>query len=196
MRIPKLGPNVPSRGNRFSHWLGRASYAISGWKVVGNIPDIPKFVLIVAPHTSNWDFFVGVGALFGLGLRLSFLGKDSIFVQPAGAILRWLGGMPVDRSVSGDRVTQMVDAFNKHDRLIFGLTPEGTRRRVSEWKTGFYHVAAGAKVPIVPVAFDYGKKAVIIGEPFHPTGDVAGDIAKLRAFFADVTAKRPENYVR
>jgi len=151
-------------------------------------------VLIVAPHTSNWDFFVGVGALFGLGLKLSFLGKDSIFVPPAGSILRWLGGMPVDRSVSHDRVAEMVDAFNRHDRLVFGLTPEGTRRRVEEWKTGFYHVAVGAKVPIVPVAFDYGKKALIIGDTFHPTGNASADIAKLRAFFADVTPKNPENF--
>jgi 1-acyl-sn-glycerol-3-phosphate acyltransferase len=194
MSFPELGRNVPSRGNAFSHWLGRFSYRLSGWKVIGNLPDIPKFVLIVAPHTSNWDFFVGVGALFGLGLKLSFLGKDSLFVPPAGSILRWLGGMPVDRSVSHDRVAEMVDAFKRHDRLVFGLTPEGTRRRVEEWKTGFYHVAVGANVPIVPVAFDYGKKAIVIGEPFHPTGNASADFAKLRSFFADVTPKRPENF--
>jgi 1-acyl-sn-glycerol-3-phosphate acyltransferase len=194
MEFPKLGPNVPSRGNAFSHWLGRVSYTISGWKIIGNLPDLPKFVLIVAPHTSNWDFFVGVGALFGLGLKLSFLGKDSIFVPPFAQILRWLGGMPVDRSISRDRVAEMVDAFNSHDRLIFGLTPEGTRKKVQEWRTGFYHVAVGANVPIVPVAFDYGKKALIIDEPFYPTGNAAADIAKLRAWFANVTPKRPENY--
>lgn len=194
MQFPKPGANVPSRGNAFSHWLGRVSYTLTGWKMVGQLPDIPKFVLIVAPHTSNWDFFVGVGALFGLGLRLSFLGKDSIFIPPFGQILRWLGGMPVDRSISRDRVAEMVDAFNSHDRLIFGLTPEGTRKKVTEWRTGFYHVALGAKVPIVPVAFDYGKKALIIGEPFYPTGNAAADIAKLRAWFAKVTPKRPENF--
>ena len=193
-KVPELGPNVPSRGNAFSHWLGRTSYALTGWHFVGAMPDLPKFVLIVAPHTSNWDFFVGVGALFALGLRLSFLGKDSLFRGPPGRILRWLGGIPIDRSVSRDRVTEMVDTFREHDRLIFGLTPEGTRKRVNEWKTGFYHVALGAKVPIVPVAFDYARKAVIIGPPFYPTGDATGEIANIRGFFSGVTAKRPENF--
>lgn len=169
---------------------------MSGWHFIGAIPDLPKFVLIIAPHTSNWDFFVGVGALFSLGLKLQFLGKDSIFRWPIGLVMRWLGGIPVDRSVSRDRVSDSVAAFKSRDKLILGVAPEGTRKKVEEWKTGFYHVARGAGVPIVPVAFDYGKKAIIIGKPFTPTGDVEGDIEKLRAFFSDVTAKRPENYVR
>ena len=152
-------------------------------------------MVIVAPHTSNWDFLVGVGALFSLGLRISFLGKDSIFRGPTGRIVRWLGGVPVDRSVSRDRVTEMVDTFRDHERLVFGLAPEGTRKRVTEWKTGFYHVALGAKVPIVPVAFDYAKKAIIIGPPVYPTGDATREIANIRKFFSGVTAKRPENFV-
>ncbi len=193
-KAPKLGPNVPSRGNAFSHWLGRTSYRLTGWHFVGALPDLPKFVIIVAPHTSNWDFLVGVGALFGLHLRVAYLAKDSVFRGPMGAIMRWLGGIPVDRSVSRDRVTEMIDTFRAHDRLVFVFTPEGTRKRVTEWKSGFYHVALGAGVPIVPVAFDYGKKAVIIGPPFYPTGDAGGDIKKLRGFYAGVTAKRPENF--
>ena len=108
--------------------------------------------------------------------------------------MRWLGGIPVDRSVSRDRVTEMIDTLRAHDRLVLVFTPEGTRKRVTEWKTGFYHVAAGARVPIVPVAFDYGRKAVIIGPPLLPTGDGEGDIGKLRGFYAGVTAKRPENF--
>jgi len=179
-----------------SHALGRAFYELTGWHFEGALPDLPKFVLIVAPHTSNWDFFVGLGALFSLGLKLDFFGKDSIFRWPAGPILRWLGGIPVDRSVSRDRVSQSVAAFKARDRLILGMAPEGTRKRVEEWKTGFYHVAVGAGVPIVPVGFDYAKKAIVIGEPFTPTGDAEGDIQKLRGFFANVTAKRPENYVK
>jgi 1-acyl-sn-glycerol-3-phosphate acyltransferase len=193
-KVPKLGPNVPSRGNAFSHWLGRTSYALTGWHFAGELPDLPKFVLIVAPHTSNWDFLVGVGALFGLHLNVSYLGKESLFHGPMGTVMRWLGGIPVDRSVSRDRVTEMIDTFREHDRLVFVFTPEGTRKRVTEWKTGFYHVAVGAGVPIVPVAFDYGNKAVVIGKPFYPTGDAAGDIAKLRGFYANVTAKNPANF--
>ena len=95
-KAPKLGPNVPSRGNVFSHWLGRTSYRLTGWHFVGALPDLPKFVIIVAPHTSNWDFLVGVGALFGLHLRVAYLAKDSLFHPPMAAIMRWLGGIPVD----------------------------------------------------------------------------------------------------
>jgi 1-acyl-sn-glycerol-3-phosphate acyltransferase len=174
--------------------MGRSAFALSGWHFVGSFPDQPKFVVIVAPHTSNWDFLVGVAALFSLGLQVSFLGKNSLFHGPMGSIMRWLGGIEVDRSVSRDRVAEMIDVFGKHDRLVVGVTPEGTRKRVPRWKTGFYHVARGAGVPIVPVAFDYAKKAVILGEPFVPTGDVEGDIARLRALYAGVTARRPENF--
>jgi len=185
---------VPSRGNAFSHWLGRTYYALRGWHFVGAMPDLPKFVVIVAPHTSNWDFLVGVGALFALGLRISFLGKDSIFRGPTGRIVRWLGGIPVDRSVRRDRVAEMVETFREHDSLVIGLAPEGTRKRVTEWKTGFYQMALGAKVPIVPVAFDYARKAIIIGPPVYPTGDATREIANIRKFFSGVTAKRPENF--
>jgi 1-acyl-sn-glycerol-3-phosphate acyltransferase len=196
MNVPPLGPGIPGRGNAFSRSLGRTAYALTGWHFVGALPDLPKFVLIIAPHTSNWDFFVGVGALFSLGLKVEFFGKDSVFRWPIGLVMRWLGGIPVDRSVSKDRVSHSVAAFKARDKLVLGMAPEGTRTKVEEWKTGFYHVARGAGVPIVPVAFDYAKKAIIIGDPFTPTGDIAGDIEKLRGFFAKATAKRPENYVR
>ena len=195
MHVPPLGPNVPRRGNFVSRWLGRTAFAAGGWQFSGALPDLPKFVVIVAPHTSNWDFFVGIAAVFALGLRISFLGKDSIFRGPPGAILRWLGGIPVDRSVSRDRVSEMVEVFGDHERLVVGVTPEGTRKRVTEWKTGFYHVACGAGVPIVPVAFDYAKKTVMLMEAFNPTGDVEGDIAKLRRLYSGVTARHPENFV-
>jgi len=194
MRAAELGPNVPGRGNAFSRWLGRSAYRFAGWRIVGELPNLPKFVVIVAPHTSNWDFFVGVGALFSLGIRIQFLGKDSAFRGPMGPIMRWLGGIAVDRSVSKDRVSATVAAFNARDRLVLGVAPEGTRKRVAKWKTGFYHVALGAGVPIVPVAFDYRRKAVVMGDPFYPTGNVEDDIAKLRQNFAGVTARRPENF--
>lgn len=187
---------MPNRGNAISHWLGGTAFGLGGWRFEGALPDLPKFVLIVAPHTSNWDFFVGVAAVFSLGLRISFLGKDSIFRGPMGPVMRWLGGIAVDRTVSKDRVSDSVAAFKERDRLVLGVTPEGTRKRVEKWKTGFYHVARGAGVPIVPVAFDYRRKAVIMGDPFTPTGDVEGDIAQLRRFFADVTPRRPENFAR
>jgi 1-acyl-sn-glycerol-3-phosphate acyltransferase len=194
MYVPDLGPSVPSRGNAFSRILGRSALAISGWRLEGTIPNVPKFVVIVAPHTSNWDFFVGVGALFALGIRISFLGKDSIFLGPAGLIMRWLGGIAVDRSVSRDRVAEMVDVFKSRDRLVIGLTPEGTRKKVSDWKTGFYHVAKGAEVPILPVAFDYSRKAIVFLPLFNPTGDAKADIEFLKRLYQPSMASRPDKF--
>lgn len=194
MQTTELAPNIPSRGNAISRWLGRRAYALSGWRIKGALPDLPKFVLIVAPHTSNWDFFVGVAALFQLGLRVSFLGKDSLFTGLKGPIMRWLGGIPVDRSVSKDRVAEMVEVFRNHDRLVIGLTPEGTRKKVKAWKTGFYHVARGSGVPIVPVYFDYSTKTVGIGPPFYATGDVTSDIAYLKGLYRAEMARRPEKF--
>ena len=158
------------------------------------MPNEPKFVVIVAPHTSNWDFTLGVAALFALGFRVSFLGKHTLFKWPLGAFMRWLGGIAVERSVSRDRVQETIGAFNSSDKLILAVAPEGTRKRVAEWKTGFYHVARGAGVPIVPVAFDYGRKTIRVGPPFRPTGDREADFASLKEFYRDVGARRPENF--
>jgi 1-acyl-sn-glycerol-3-phosphate acyltransferase len=194
MYVPVLGPNVPARGNAFSRALGRTALAISGWHFEGTLPDLSKFVVIVAPHTSNWDFFIGVGAVFSLGIRISFLGKDSIFRGPMGVVMRWLGGIAVDRSVSRDRVAEMIDVFKSRDRLVFGLTPEGTRKKVTKWKTGFYHVAKGAQVPILPVAFDYSRKAIVFFPPFNPTGNARADNDFLKGIYRPSMAKRPENF--
>jgi len=194
MYVPELGPDVPSRGNAFSRTLGRTALNLAGWRMEGTLPPLPKFVVIVAPHTSNWDFFVGIGAVFSLGIRISFLGKDSLFRGLQGPIMRWLGGIPVDRSVSRDRVAEMVDVFKSRDKLVVGLTPEGTRKKVSEWKTGFYHVAKGAQVPILPVAFDYSHKKIIFFPSFTPTGDATRDIAFLKGLFRPTMAKSRENF--
>lgn len=192
--VPALGPAVPKRGNAFSRALGRSALSLSGWKLEGEIPNEPKFVIIVAPHTSNWDFPVGVMALFAIGFRVSFLGKHSIFKWPLGPFMRWLGGIPVERYVSRDRVADSVAAFNGADSLILAIAPEGTRKLVTKWKTGFYHVAHGASVPIVPVSFDFAKKTIRIGAPFRTTGDQARDIGEIKDFFRGVVAKRPENF--
>ena len=158
------------------------------------MPPLPKFVVIVAPHTSNWDFFIGIATVYALGIRISFLGKDSLFRGPLGPMMRWLGGIAVDRSVSRDRVSEMVDVFRSRDRLVVGLTPEGTRKKVGDWKTGFYHVARGANVPIVPVAFDYSQKKIIFFPAFTPTGDAKRDIEFLKRLFRPGMAQRPQNF--
>jgi len=194
MYVPQLDPIVPSRGNAFSRTLGRTALGLGGWRMEGTLPPLPKFVVIVAPHTSNWDFFVGIAAVYSLGIRISFLGKDSLFRGPLGPMMRWLGGIAVDRSVSRDRVAEMVEVFRSRDKLVVGLTPEGTRKKVTDWKTGFYHVAKGANVPIAPVAFDYSQKKIIFFPAFTPTGDAKRDIEFLKGLFRPAMARRPDNF--
>jgi 1-acyl-sn-glycerol-3-phosphate acyltransferase len=194
--VPPLGPRVPKRGNALSRAIGRGMMTLFGWHFEGSPPDEPKFVLIVAPHTSNWDFFVGLGALFALGFRVSFFGKHTIFKWPLGGFMRWLGGIPVERSVSRDRVADTIAAFAEREQLILVVAPEGTRKWVPEWKTGFYHVADGARVPIVPVAFDFGRKTVAILLPFRTTGDSDADIPAIKQLYRGFVARHPENFAQ
>ena len=156
----------------------------------GEIPNYPKLVLIAAPHTTNWDFVVGIAAKLGLGLQVLWLGKHTLFRPPFGALMRALGGMPVDRSTSNDVVSGIVAEFGRRDKLVLGLAPEGTRKRVDRWRTGFYHIAHGAGVPIVTVAFNFGEHAIQIGAPFETSGDMDRDLAELHARFAGVIGRR------
>jgi len=195
MDVPSLSEAVPHRGNFVSRAIGHAGMSLSGWRFEGTIPNEPKFVIIVVPHTSNWDFIVGVEALFSLGLRVSFLGKHTLFRWPLGVFMRWLGGVPVERTVSKDRVAETIAAFDSAERLILAVAPEGTRKPVRNWRTGFYHVAHGAHVPIVPVAFDYGRKVVRLFPPFWTTGDADGDIRQIKSLYAGVIARNPDNFL-
>lgn len=167
---------------------------LTGWRIEGALPDEPKFVIIVAPHTSNWDFPVGLWVLFSLGFNGSFLAKHSLFVWPLGPFLKFLGGIPVEREVHKMRVRGISDAFMKSEKMILVITPEGTRKYTPEWKSGFYYIADAAKVPIVPVAFDYGNKVTRIGPPFMTTGDRTADIAELKNFYRGIKAKIPKNF--
>lgn len=187
-----LPPALPRRGNALSQRLGSAALHALGWRLEGALPDVPKLVAIVAPHTSNWDFAVGVAALFTLGVDVRFLGKHTLFRWPLGPLMRWLDGVPVERSASHDVVEQTVAEIARCDRMVLALAPEGTRRKVERWRTGFYYIALGAHVPIVPIAFDWGTKTIRIGAPFGPTGDLDADIAALSSFYAGVTGRRPE----
>jgi 1-acyl-sn-glycerol-3-phosphate acyltransferase len=147
-------------------------------------------VIIAAPHTSNWDFVVAVAAKLALGIGAQWFGKDSLFRGPLGALLRALGGMPVDRSGSHDVVRQIVDEFRRRDRMILALAPEGTRKRVERWRTGFYHIAHGARAPVLPVALNFGERAIQIGRPFLTTGDLDADMIELRSRFHGVRGRR------
>ena len=161
-----------------------------GWNVEGEIPNARKLVLIVAPHTSNWDFVVAVAAKLALGIDVRWLGKDTLFRGPFGTLLRHIGGRPVDRHHSHNVVGGIVEEFARSDRMILGLAPEGTRKRVERWRTGFWHIAHGAAIPIVPVALDFGTKAIRILPPFHTTGDLDRDVAELQARLAGVRGRR------
>ncbi|MCU0302807.1 MAG: lysophospholipid acyltransferase family protein [Thermoanaerobaculales bacterium] len=188
--VPRLGPSVPRRGNAISAGFGRAVLRLAGWSFAGSVPDVAKAVVIVAPHTSNWDFLIGVAAMFALGLRVVFLGKHTLFRWPLGAVMRWLGGIPVDRRLASGVVEATVGLLGARERMILALAPEGTRRRVERWKTGFYHVARAADVPILPIAFDWTRRQVRIGELFYTTGDLEGDVAALERFFAGLEGRR------
>jgi 1-acyl-sn-glycerol-3-phosphate acyltransferase len=195
MKVPKPGPSAPARHNPVWAAVGRLGLSLFGWRIEGAFPDTPKCVVIVAPHTSNRDFFVGLAAGWALDLRFSFIGKQSLFWFPLGAVLRWLGGIPVDRSAAHGIVGRVVALFRERPTLFLALAPEGTRKRVEQWKTGFHRIAESAGVPVVPVAFDYGRRVVAIMAPFAVSGDREGDVARLRALFAGVRPCKPENFV-
>ena len=194
MPIPKLGEAIPTRGTRFSRAFWRAVVKIAGWDVEGELPNLPKFVIIGAPHTSNWDFPVAMAMLLAMGFDARWIGKHTLFRPPFGWLMRWLGGMPVVRSERRGVVAQIVEVFERQDHFIFGVSPEGTRKRVDRWKTGFYHIAHSAGVPIVPGYFDYPRKVVGFGPPLMPTGNLEADIQTLKTFYTPFTGKKPHQY--
>jgi 1-acyl-sn-glycerol-3-phosphate acyltransferase len=190
----ELPPSIPARGNWFSRGLGRLVLSTIGWKIDGGLPDYPKMVVIVAPHTSNWDFPLGVAGLFALGVKLTFLAKHSLFKPPLGYVMRWLGGVPVKRVVREDTVAIEIGEFRRNDRWVLALAPEGTRKYVEHWRSGFYHVAMGAPAPIIPVGFDYSTKTIRIMPAFVPTGDYESDLQLLKGLYNKKWALKPENF--
>lgn len=182
---------LPKRGNRWTRAFAHGLMSICGWQIVGTPPNVPKAVLIGAPHTSNWDFLLSIGTSSALGLRMSWMAKHT-FVNGRGKRLwHWLGGIPVDRRAKHGAVGEMVAAFNDHEQLLVAITPEGTRSGAKEWKSGFYHIAQGANVPILPIVFDYEHKEVRILELYKTTGNKERDIAMLQRLYKDVKGKYP-----
>jgi 1-acyl-sn-glycerol-3-phosphate acyltransferase len=174
--------------------VGRLALGLGGWRFVGAIPNEPKIIFIVAPHTSNWDFVLGILAVFALDIRASFLGKHTLFRGPMGVLMRWLGGMPVVRHARQNVVDQTVNLIRSAPRIALGLSPEGTRRKLPRWRTGFYYVAHGAGVPIVPVALDYSTRTIRFFESHMATPSVDADLGKLGGLFTPEMAKHPSQY--
>ena len=186
MEIPEPGPNVPRRGGALRAAVGRLLFRMTGWRPEGNLPDQARLVIIAAPHSSNWDFIHGIALVFAMRLDARFIGKASLFRGPLGPLMKWLGGIPVDRTRPEGVVEDAVASFRERSGLLLALAPEGTRKPVDKWKSGFYRIALRAGVPIVPGFFDNARRRVGFGAPLIPTGDAEADIARLRAFYAPI----------
>lgn len=194
LNAPVLGGAIPRRGNAASRGLGRGLLRLLGWHFTGSIPNLPKMVLVGAPHTSNWDFPLAMVAVIALQARVYWLGKDAFVNSPLKPLLLWLGGVPVDRRVSHGLVGETAVQFQQRDYFLLGLSPEGTRSLVSRWRMGFFYIAQAANVPIVPVSLDYGRKTIGIGEPMYTEMGETAVLAQLRHFYADVQAKHPAQF--
>jgi 1-acyl-sn-glycerol-3-phosphate acyltransferase len=179
-------------------FIWKSVWKLSGWKIAGQFPrQHKKMVIIVAPHTSWKDIFVGFAARNELKIyNAKFLGKKELFDGPFGWLFKWLGGTPVDRSSKHGMVDQVADLFNNKESFILGLSPEGTRRRVDRLRSGFYHIAKKAVVPILPVGFDFENKKLIIGDLLMPGNDETADMKKLINFFATIKGANPDNDLR
>lgn len=172
--------------------LSRFALKLLGWRVEANLPATSKYVIVGAFHTTNWDFVFALLITWAMGIRIHWVGKDSLFRGPMGWVMRRLGGIPVDRRSRHNYVQQMVDIFAARDELILTITPEGTRGKTPYWRTGFYYVALGAQVPIALGYVDYKHRIGGIGGSFMPSGDIHADMEIIRAFFADKTPKYPD----
>lgn len=181
MYWPTLGPRVPQRRNPLGRWIGRGALALLGWRIQGEWPDEPKLIVAVAPHSSNVDFLLSVAVFWGLGLKTSYLAKRSLFWFPLGAILRGLGGIPVDRSAPQGMVDELAQRFRAQAQLVIGITPEGTRSGAREWKSGFARIAQSARVPVLPAIVNYAERVVFLQPVIPGSGSVQEILASTRA---------------
>ncbi len=165
---------------------------VTGWRLEGAKPDVPKCVVIAAPHTSNWDFIFTMAASYAFGLPIRWMGKHTLFRWPYGWFMRWLGGISVHRGRAHHLPKQCIQTFQERDRLVLMVQPEGTRGKTRVWKKGFHTIAYGAGVPILLGYLDYGRKVAGLGPLMTPTDDIESDMKELREFYADITAKYPD----
>ena len=183
---------------RALQWLGRTVLSFLGWKVNGGISDEhegKKLVVVLAPHTSNWDGILGVAAIAGLDAKITFIGKHTVFKYFAlGAFMRYMGGIPVDRTKPGGIIQDAIDQIREMNGTLIGMAPEGTRSKVKEWKTGFLRIADELNTKIVPASIDFAKKEILLGKIFTPSGNYLKDIADLKNYYKAFTPKHPENY--
>ena len=197
-KLPKLSKNdlgilVPKRGGKITPLIASCLLKVAGWRIVGEIPNISQAVVLAVPHTSNIDGIYAIPGLFALDLKISIMGKHTLFKVPLLAkLLHWVGVVPIDRSNKGSVLQASIDNFKTGEPLFLGLSPEGTRKYTEEWKTGFYYLAAGANVPILPVALDYKTKEIRFLSLIYPTGDITADLPKIYDRYYGVIPRHPE----
>ena len=184
-----IGSSVPRRGNRFTVWLAQTLLRLARWRVIGVVTDAPKFIIIGAPHTSNWDFILVMLTAALCRVRVSWMGKHTLFTGPKGKLLRWLGGVAVHREVAQGIVSDTVAAFRESEQLVLCITPEGTRSGEPTWKSGFHRIAREAQIPILLAAFDYGNRVVWLGPTMQATEDYEADLAIIQANYEGIQGK-------
>ena len=188
-----LGDKVPKRGNKFAPVIASALLKASGWRTVGEIPNISQAVVLALPHTSNVDGIYAIPSLFALDVKISIMGKHTLFKVPVFAqLLNWIGVIPIDRGNKGSVLQASIDKFKTGEPLFLGLSPEGTRQYTESWKTGFYYLAVGAGVPILPVAMDYNTKEIRFMSLVYPTGDIEADLPKIYPQYKGVLPRHLE----
>ncbi|MDH5606355.1 MAG: lysophospholipid acyltransferase family protein [Anaerolineae bacterium] len=183
----------PPQVGIFRKLIGKVIMLLGGWKTENNIPQNPKMVLIFAPHTSNWDFIFMLGGAYAMGLKPNWMGKKELFWGPAYWMFKALGGIPVDRKNSKNTVDATVEAIKKQEKVLLGIAPEGTRKKASHWKSGFYHIAHKAGIPITFAFLDYHNKIVGVKPGITTTGNIEEDLAVIQDFYKDIEGKFPGN---
>ncbi len=186
----------PGLAARMVRRLLLAMYRVRGWRALGEVPEPRRFIIIAAPHTSNWDFVNFLGLTADLGVRAHFMGKLSLFRWPIGGFMKQMGGVPVDRRGGGNVVEQMVAEFSRRAEFMLTVAPEGTRGKTAKWRTGFYQIAVAAKVPLVVGMMDYGTKTGGLGPLIWPSGDFRSDMLKVLEVYRTCIPKFPERAVR
>lgn len=186
-----IGPDVPSSGNPLTKWLGRCLLRGFGWTLQGEIPNRPQFIIAVAPHTSNFDFVLTVGVILSLGLKTSYFAKASLFRFPLGMVMRLFGGIAIDRSTSNGMVEQMAAQFAASPKMILGIAPEGTRRNVRKWRSGFALIAQAANVPVQPAIVNYASKVVTFSRLIDDVADADETLRTMQHAAAQGQGKKP-----
>ncbi|GAA5524825.1 hypothetical protein Maes01_01384 [Microbulbifer aestuariivivens] len=192
--IPKQLPaEVPRIGNRITSAIGVLALKLLGWRFEGELPAEKKLMVALAPHTSNWDFIVAMPVIMALRVKVSFMMKREAFFFPFKRLFMWFGGLPTDRSSPRGLAQQMARAYRSREKIWMAITPEGTRKKNSKWKSGFLRIAYAAKVPVLLIAWDFANKRMVVDSLYHPTGDLDTDMREIQRRFSQYKGRRPEN---